>query len=216
VSELKIASNPQSGLVYRYREGKNDHHPPVLMLHGLSGDENSMWILEKGLLNGGLIVAPRAKFKRVENGYSWIKGPLDRLPTQEDFFPAVQALKDLVRELVSEKGLKREELFLMGFSQGAGLAFSAAVDPYLRPKAIIVAAGFLPKGDYVNLKGIPIFWGHGSKDERIPIEQARSDANLLRDFGADIHFCETNVAHKLSMECLNGLRSWMEDIWTSK
>jgi phospholipase/carboxylesterase len=216
VSELKIASSPHSGLVYRYREGNDDHCPPVLMLHGLGGDENSMWILEQGLLNGGMIVAPRAKFKRAENGYSWVQGPLDNLPTRDDFFLSVQALKELVRELVSEKGLKREELFLMGFSQGAALAFSAAVDPYLRPKAIIVAAGFLPKGDYVSLSGIPIFWGHGSKDEWIPIEQARSDANLLRDFGADIHFCETDVGHKLSMECLNGLRSWMEEVWTPK
>jgi phospholipase/carboxylesterase len=215
VSDLKLASSPQSGLVYRYREGDDEHCPPVLMLHGLGGDENSMWILEKGLLSGGMIVAPRAKFKLNENGYSWVKGPLNRWPTKEDFSPAVTALKGLVRELVSEAGLKRDELFLMGFSQGAALAFSAAADPYLRPKAIITAAGFLPQGDFMNLSGLPIFWGHGSKDEWIPIEQARSDAILLRDFGADIRFCETNVGHKLSMECIDGLRNWMEEVWTA-
>ena len=63
--------------------------------------------------------------------------------------------------------------------------------------------------------GLFLFWGHGSKDEWIPIEQARSDAILLRDFGADIRFCETNVGHKLSMECIDGLRNWMEEVWTA-
>jgi phospholipase/carboxylesterase len=212
VSEPKLKQNSRSGLIYRYREGVGNHGPPVILLHGLGGDENSMWVLEHGLLQGGLIIAPRALFGTAGNGYSWVNGPLQGWPTRTDFASAVKVLIYLVDELEAEAGLRREELFLMGFSQGAALAFAAAADPQLRPKAIIAAAGFLPKGDFTNLKGLSIFWGHGSQDEWIPIERARSDAFLLRDFGADIRFCETDVRHKLGLECLDGLKDWMEGV----
>jgi predicted esterase len=85
----------------------------------------------------------------------------------------------------------------------------------LRPKAIIAAAGFLPKGDFTDLRGLPIFWGHGTRDEWIPIEKARGDAMILRDFKADIRFCETDVGHKLGLECLDGLDGWIEDVLSS-
>jgi phospholipase/carboxylesterase len=216
VSEPKLKENSRSGLIYRYRDSSDNHGPPVILLHGLGGDENSMWVLEYGLLPGGLIVAPRALYETDGNGYSWVKGPLQGWPTRTDFAQAVTALIRFVDELEAETGLRREELFLMGFSQGAALAFAAATDPALRPKAIIAAAGFLPMGDFTNLKDLPIFWGHGFRDEWIPIEKARSDAKLLRDFGADVKFCETDVKHKLGLECLEGLKDWMEGILESR
>lgn len=216
VSELKVKHNSRSGLVYRYREGNKDHGPPILLFHGLGGDENAMWILEQGILEGGFKIAPRGLFEVGESGYSWVKGPLQGWPTRDDFTPSVEALKNLVEELEAEFILRREDLYLMGFSQGAALAFAAASDPDLRPKAVISTAGFLPKGDFTNLKDLPIFWGHGSRDEWIPIERARSDAIFLRDFGAKIRFCETDVGHKLGMECLNGLKRWMEEVFISE
>ncbi len=216
MGEPKLEHSINSGLVYRYRDGRGDLGPSMILLHGLGGDENSMWILEQSLPKGGVKIAPRALFPMAGNGYSWVKQTLHGWPTAKDFDLAVTALKNLVDELQVKAGLKREEMFLMGFSQGAALAFTAAADPELRPKAVIAAAGFLPKGHFTNLSGLPVFWGHGSRDEWVPIERARSEALLLRDFGAQVRFCETDVGHKLGMECLNGLSGWMKGLLGSK
>jgi phospholipase/carboxylesterase len=216
MGEPKLGYSSRSGLVYRYRNGNGDSGPTIILLHGLGGDENSMWILEQSLPTVGLKIAPRALYQMDGNGYSWVENRLQGWPTAMDFESSVEAINNLVVELEAEAALNREELFLMGFSQGAALAFTAAADPRLQPKAVIAAAGFLPKGHFSEFSGLPIFWGHGSRDEWVPIERARSDAILLRDFGAKIHFCETDVGHKLGTECLNGLQDWMEGLLGSQ
>jgi predicted esterase len=100
----------------------------------------------------------------------------------------------------------------MGFSQGAALAFSAAADKRISPKAVVAAAAFLPEGDFSDLEGIPVFWGHGSRDEWISIERARQGFLQLQHSGASVHFCETDVGHKMGVECLGGLRTWLQAI----
>jgi phospholipase/carboxylesterase len=215
VSEPELMHSTRSGLVYRYLNENSKHAPFVILLHGLGGDENSMWVLESSLPKDGVKVAPRALFKMIGDGYSWVEPHLQGWPTAIDFEPAVNALKNLVDELEIEIGLKRKELILMGFSQGAALAFTAASDPQMRPRAVIAAAAFLPKGDFTNLRGVPIFWGHGSRDEWIPIERARSEAMLLKELGAQLQFCESDVEHKLGLECLNGLSDWLEGLFAS-
>jgi phospholipase/carboxylesterase len=182
----------------------------VIMLHGLGGDENSMWVLEHALPSGVSIVTPRAPFQTGERNFSWVDNALHGWPRKEDFLPAVEALKGLINELEIEIGLVQDDLMLMGFSQGAALAFATADDPEISPKAVIAAATFLPAGDFSNLEGLPIFWGHGVRDEWISIERARRGSQALKDVGAQVHFCETDVGHKLGVECLNGLQGWIE------
>ena len=168
VSDPKLERSTRSGFVYRYREQIGNDKPSILLLHGLGGDENSMWVLEHILPEGWVKIAPRANYPMAEDRYSWVKPSLKGWPAAQDFNPAITALKNLVDELEAEAGFTREEMFFLGFSQGAALAFASAVEPQLRPKAIIAAAGFLPKGNYIDLKGLSVFWGHGSRDERIP------------------------------------------------
>jgi phospholipase/carboxylesterase len=210
MNETAVEFDSKSELVYRYQKVEDGTSLSVIMLHGLGGDENAMWVLVKALPKVSWIVAPRGLFPLSKSSFSWVSQTLSGWPTAQDFQASIGALKTLVEELEDRDGFFREHVVFMGFSQGAALAFSAATDPELRPKAIISAAGFLPKGDFTNLEDLPVFWGHGSRDEWIPIEKARSEANLLRDFGVRIRFCEADVAHKLGIECLNGLKTWME------
>jgi phospholipase/carboxylesterase len=208
--EPRIVLTSRSGLIYRIREGQGKHPWMVIMLHGLGGDENSMWVLEHALPSGVSIVTPRAPFQTGERNFSWVDNALHGWPTKEDFLPAVEALKGLINELEIEIGLVQDDLMLMGFSQGAALAFATADDPAISPKAVIAAATFLPAGDFSNLEGLPIFWGHGVRDEWISIERARRGSQALKDVGAQVHFCETDVGHKMGVECLNGLQGWIE------
>ena len=208
--EPRIELTSKSALLYRIREGEGKLKPTVIMLHGLGGDENSMWVLEHVLPHGGSIVVPRALFPIGERSFSWVNDTLQGWPSKEDFQPSVEALKILIGELEAEIGLVKDEIIFMGFSQGAALAFVAAADPFLTPKAVIAAAGFLPEGDFSDLKALPVFWGHGSRDKWVSIELARRGSQRLQDVGARIHFCETDVGHKMGAECLNGLKGWIE------
>jgi phospholipase/carboxylesterase len=177
------------------------------MLHGLGGNEHSMWALDSALPGDALIVSPRGLFPMGAESNSWVIPSLTGWPTVHDFESSVRALVQMTKELEAEASLDRENLILMGFSQGAALAFTAA--PELAPAALIAAAGFIPQGDLPGLHGLPVFWGHGSFDEWIPITRARKEVKVLLELGAEVDFCETDVGHKLGLECLQGLRKWL-------
>jgi phospholipase/carboxylesterase len=181
--------------------------PPVLLLHGLYGDENAMWVLEHALPPMGLTAAPRGLYEVAEGGYSWVDEPLSGWPTAGSFRPAVDALALLLGDLREAHDLGERRPVLLGFSQGAALAFAGAAA--LNAAAVVAAAGFLPEGGLDRLAGLPVFWGHGTGDEMVPVERAREGATRLRALGAEVTLCEAEVGHKLGIECLRGLKTWM-------
>ena len=58
------------------------------------------------------------------------------------------------------------------------------------------------------LDGKPFFVAHGTQDELITVEQARDSIKLLEQAGAQVIFCEAEVGHKVSRDCLSALESF--------
>jgi predicted esterase len=201
----------QSGLIYQIRIPEGRPSVSVLMLHGLSGSELSMWDLDSALPEDAFIVSPRGLFYLAPDDHSWVNPTIKGWPTMEDFEPSVRALEVMVQELESEEGFDRKNLVLMGFSQGAALAFAAAATSNLDPIALIAIAGLIPEGVLQHLGELPVFWGHGIYDEWIPIARARQEVEHLLELGVKVHFCEAEVGHKLGIECLNSLQMWLKN-----
>jgi phospholipase/carboxylesterase len=202
----------KSGLSYRIRVPQKEQKLSVIMLHGLGGDDKSMWVLESAFPEDSLIVAPRGLYVLGEGSYSWVNPRVSDWPALSDLRTSVRALEALVDELAESIGLLRDRLVIMGFSQGAALAFAAAVKGTIDIKALIAVAAFLPGGDLSALNGVPIFWGHGIEDEEIPISHAREGVKRLQEYEARVHFCEADVGHKLGVECLHGLEVWLDEL----
>jgi phospholipase/carboxylesterase len=91
------------------------------------------------------------------------------------------------------------------------LAFAAVALGMLHPAALISLAGYLPEGDVNLLRGSRVFWGHGLRDDLVPITRAREDVAKLRSVGSDVHYCETDIGHKLGVECARGLNLWLSE-----
>jgi len=203
----------QAPLALRIRAATQLEIPPTLMLHGLGGDERAIWELEPALQPGGLIVAARAPYLQAGGGYGWLPQIGAWPPKLEEFAESVRLLESLLRHLVEHHGLDRGRLVMLGFSQGAAMAFAAAMtteDGLATPPAGIAAgSGHLPQGDLSPLRGLPVFWGHGTRDELIPVSVARADVVRLRAAGAQVQYCEADVTHKLGLACLRELREWI-------
>jgi predicted esterase len=197
-------------LVYRWQPADEPDSVPVILLHGHTGDETVMWVVTKALPTKGMIVAPRGLYLASEGGYSWTQAIRPGRGTLDDLAPSVLALSTLIDELEREAELDRTRMILVGFSQGAALAFAAAGDDRLRPQGIVALAGFLPEGAQAHLSGMPVYWGHGTQDTRIPIEEARGDVERLWAAGARVEMCEADVGHRVGVECMRGLHQWWE------
>jgi len=202
----------------------------MLLLHGWTGSENSMMVFAGKLPPVAWLVAPRGLYPAPEGGFSWrpfsalqdqsltrSSQTLKSWPGLDDFRPALQALESL---LVPENfpGADLRQVDLVGFSQGAALAYAYALLYPQRIRAVAGLAGFLPDGvvsflgSQKPLTGKKVFITHGAQDEIVPVVQARRAAEILQQAGADVSYCEDDVGHKLSADCFNALAAYWRDI----
>jgi predicted esterase len=208
-----VMANSEKSTFVEYRQGiiiRQTFAPGtllVIMLHGWSGDERAMWVFENVLPPSSMVVSVRGIFPVKTGGYQWTnESPSIDLDTTK-FDDASIFLKTVRDDLVAELN-HHIKVVLMGFSQGAALAFASAGK--LKPEGIVAIAGFLPDGDIKHLSSVPIFWGHGIRDDHVPISRAREDVARLRKAGAEVAFCEVDVGHKLGVECAQGLEQWLK------
>lgn len=177
------------------------------MLHGLSGDEQVMWGLDRVIPPAAFVVSPRAPFPFAPGGFSWVDPGLIPGAPLDAYDPSARDLAEVITAARSLAGERR--VVLMGFSQGAALALSAVALGRLTPEVVVVIAGLLPPGELPAWPDVPVFWGHGLRDEMVPIERARGDVARLERAGAGLTYCEADVGHKLGPECLRGVRQWL-------
>ncbi len=205
-------AQPGDGLAYRILRPDAPAERGVILLHGLGGDENVMWVFRSVLPPGWAAVAPRGTFPAADGGRSWARTGKEHLASVQEFGESVRQLQALLPSLQPSLGVRAEAWVWMGFSQGAALAFVAALAPGAAPRAVVSLAGFLPDGlggdDLGRLRGLPVYWGHGTKDDHVPVARARRDVARLREAGLDVTYCEAEVGHKLGADCLRGLNGW--------
>lgn len=180
----------------------------MFLIHGLNGNENVMWIFTQNFPGHYWFAAPRAPYAQDE-GFSWIK-PTGAWPTLMDFsLPAAALIKEY-RGWAEIAGTPCQPMDVLGFSQGAAMAFALAAFYPDKIRRVISLAGFLPKDDdfpsrYSSLEGKSIFIAHGRRDKTIPVEMAEEAIQTLTALGAQITYCPSDAGHKFSSGCTKDL-----------
>jgi len=205
---------------FRYRPGREGFGPPLVLLHGLSGDETSMWFFRRHLPQGCSLLAPRAPYPAPEGGYSWREFGPDHagLPSLEGLRPSVESLLGFLDDWSDSAHLNMDVFHLMGFSQGAAMTFALALLHPERVQAVAVLSGFLPEGGEQPLQrrvlaGKPIFVSHGRQDRMVSVDLARHSVSLLQASGARVTYCEADAGHKVAAGCLKGMESFFQSIY---
>lgn len=204
----------------RVRESASASRRLMLLIHGLTGDENVMWVFARNLSADYWMVAPRAPHasQMKQGGYSWraASGEAEDLSRLEQLHDSAAMLIRLVDVYAASIQVDASTFDVMGFSQGAAMC---SVLAFLYPKRIRKAgllAGFVPGGLENRvlqrpLEGKPFFVAHGTKDETVPVERARRSIEILERAGANVTYCEDDVAHKVSASCLRALQDFFLD-----
>ena len=206
------------GWTLRIRESTNPTPRLLLMIHGITGDENSMWVFGHDMPAHYWIVAPRAPYPADPGGYSWRPPQFENMdgPSLELLKESAAALIQLVDAYSASMGIDSSVFDVIGFSQGGVLS---NVLTFLYPQRIRKAgilAGFVPSGleELISqrpLEGKVIFVAHGTKDEMVTIDRARASINLLKQAGGIVTYCEDKVGHKMSVNCLRSLKEFLAD-----
>ena len=203
----------------RVRESSDPQSRLLLMIHGLTGDENSMWVFGQKMPSRYWLVLPRAPYTVESGGYSWrpsFQASEFGRPTLEQLRVGAEGLIGLVDEYAVSAGIDASTFDLIGFSQGAAMSNVLAFLFPERIRKVGILAGFVPQGleAFVSkrpLAGKPFFVAHGTRDEMVKIDRARESIATLEEAGARVTYCEDDVGHKVSANCLRALKDFFTD-----
>lgn len=202
----------------RIRESARPSSRLMLLIHGFTGDENSMWVFGRDLPPHYWIVAPRALYPGQPSGYSWRPPQFENMNqlSLDLLRSSAEALIQLVDEYSASVKIDAHIFDVMGFSQGGAMASLLAILYPQRIGRTGILAGFVPNGldglvSQRPLDGKAFFVAHGTKDEMVPIEKARASIQILEQAGANVTYCEDQVGHKVSATCLRSLKNFFAD-----
>ncbi len=225
-----------NGLVYCARSA-SPRRPLIVMLHGLSGDENAMWLFDRALPRLANAIAPRALFASSWGGYSWTRSAEPRDLDDVDFSEAIEALQDFIPEMIQRYEADPQRVIVMGFSQGAALSYALSLAAPEMIGGTIALAGFMPgdgqhptwraaqptagtrrerKARATESKEAFRQWGyliiHGLYDEEVPIDRARQARAVLEARGAAIEYHEYPIGHKVPAQGLRDIQQWLKRV----
>jgi phospholipase/carboxylesterase len=177
-----------------------------------------MWVFTRGLSPDYWMIAPRAPHSAASSGFSWRPYQAETVgrPSLEALKPAAEVLIHLIDEYSASVKLDALQFDLVGFSQGAAMVNVVGMLYPQRVRKMGVLAGFVPSGleELVLMKplaGKNIFVAHGTQDQMVPIDRARDSIEVLEQAGAQVTYCEDEVGHKLSANCLRALEKYLQD-----
>jgi phospholipase/carboxylesterase len=187
----------------------------IILIHGWSGDEQSMNIFVRNFDQDFLMISPRGPVNTPQGGYGWVPITNNKFPRVSEFLQVSEVLATELKSWVVMNGYKPASLNLMGFSQGACMAYTLSILYKELFGKTACLSGYLPSGLEAfspdsSLIGKKYFIAHGTLDETVPVELARKSVKSLNSTGAEVNYCEENVGHKLSLPCFKALEDFFK------
>lgn len=160
----------------------------VIMIHGRGGNSEDILSLSHSLnVEGYALLAPQA------TNHSWYpQSFLARTNYNEPWLSsALQLLKDAVQE-VTASGIKTENIFFAGFSQGACLTLEfIARNPSKYGGVAAFTGGLIGDKLFVknyigDLAGTVVYIGSSDPDMHVPVERVNETVTILSGMGAAV------------------------------
>ena len=181
----------------------NSPNKAVIAIHGWTGDVTSMDPVTKSLkLPDTLWIIPQAPFKSEKKGFTWFQGN-DKIAWEVE--KSLVLIQSIIQDL-THQGFKLNEIFLLGFSQGACLSMEFMIRQDYSLGGIIPIAGFIKnKNNFVqdatnNSKKTKILLIHGNKDEIILPDESQKSFKIFQNLGYKVNLKILSARHKVPLK----------------
>jgi phospholipase/carboxylesterase len=183
----------------------------LLLLHGTGGNETDLIPLGRELDPDASLLSPRGKV--LENGMPrFFRRLTEGIFDEEDLIRRTHELADFVEQASAKYRLKRQNLFAVGYSNGANIAGSLLL---LRPQTLAGAILLRPMVPIVpeplpELRGVPVLVVSGRYDPIVPADEVLELVGLLRKAGAEVDESLEQTGHGLTKATAEIVRRWLE------
>lgn len=212
--------NKELPLQHIYRPSSLKENAPLLiMLHGYGSDENDLFSFANELPEELFIISFKAPYSLEPHGYAWYAINFDadqnKWNDNEQAKLSMETLVDCIDIACKIYPVNKNNISILGFSQGTILGMATALNHPKKIKNIIGLSGYinhdiLPENikelDYSNLS---FYCSHGTVDQVIPIDWARQTPVFLKSLNIEHIYSEFPVGHGVAPKNFYELRDWI-------
>lgn len=184
----------------------------LIMIHGRGADAHDILRIASHLnVSEYALLAPEA------TNNTWYPFSFMVKPEQNEpwLSSALGLLKEMVDE-IKEQGFSGEDIYFIGFSQGACLALEFASRYAEKYGGIVAFTGGLI-GDKIyaenysgDFRKTPIFIGTGDPDPHVPLERVHQSVDILEKMNADVHLqVYIGRPHTISQDEIDQVNLWI-------
>lgn len=190
-------------------------YPTILALHGRGSNESDLIGLAQYLPQKFLWISPRGTFALGADAFEWFQITQVGKPDPTRLANALNAIDTFIDEAIANYPVDKNQLYLLGFSQGSIMSMSYALTKPHRVAGVIAQSGYIPHEsglqiDEANIKNKPFILTHGIQDPMLPVEWARRSRDTLQKLGTNLEYHEFNMGHNVSAESLAVINRWLE------
>ena len=180
-----------------------DAEKVLIMIHGRgAGSEDILRLAPHLHVQDYALMVPQA------TNHTWYPFSFMAKPEQNEpwLSSALALLKELVNEVI-DQGILSENIYFLGFSQGACLSLEFVARNAVRYGGVVAFTGGLI-GDRINRKnysgdfdGTPVFLGTGDPDPHVPLERVDESQSILEEMNAVVNVkVYENRPHTISQD----------------
>ena len=184
------------------------HRPPLLvMLHGVGGNEGGLERYTSGLDPRLLVLSVRAPFANGPGAYRWFDARFSPQGIDIDAEEAEcsrLAVIQFINDAVMGFGADPRRVYLLGFSQGATLAYGIGLTAPGKLRGIVGIGGrVLPEvaplaAPAAALRHLTLLVQHGINDPVMPRARAHATRDLCVALGVMLGYREYVAAHEIT------------------
>ena len=199
--------------------------PTIVILHGYGANEDDLMPVASYFPPSLKIISLQAPIELEMGGYSWyhleqsIQGLKSDIPSRLESETIVKnALPDILRK----ENADLNNIFLMGFSQGAAMCYSLLANndfasQGITIRGVIAMSGYVPRDmiellSLKHLSNFPVFISHGEFDDVVPPIALDEAEKILTKTGANVTANIYDIGHGIDMDVIRDLQRWLASL----
>lgn len=199
-----------------------NHTPPVLFLfHGYGSDEQDLFSFAPELPMEFCVISVRAPYSMQPFGNAWYAINFDAVQGKWTDVEQAIASRDKIVKFIDEAcdtyHLDKENINLLGFSQGTVMSYAVALSFPEKIKNVVALSGYIDEKilteNYTekNHGHLKVYASHGQVDQVIPAEWAQKVPGFLEKMGIEHVYEEFPVGHGVSPQNFYSFKKWLEE-----
>ena len=198
---------------------KKDKNPLLLLLHGYGSNEEDLFSFAPQLPDEFFIVSARAPYSLPPYGNAWyainFDAGMNKFTDNDQAIQSRDLIVKFIDELIAIYPVDKDNVTLIGFSQGSILSYAAALTYPEKINRVVALSGYVHTDiiteniDKEKVSKLRFFISHGTVDQVIPVDWARKAPDFLENLGIENEYHEYAVGHGVTPQNFYDMLAWL-------